>query len=78
VNLYDGFMNDANSGEAHGTANSLFRSDGLHPRAGLGSGDDLIAFEIAGAINSVPEPSTGLLVASGLLLMAMQRRQRRG
>jgi hypothetical protein len=77
VNLYDGFMNDANSGEAHGTANSLFRSDGLHPRAGLGSGDDLIAFEIAGAINSVPEPSTGLLVSLGLVAICASRRTRR-
>ena len=72
VNLYDVFMNDADIGEAPGTANSLYRFDGLHPRD---NGDDLIAFEIASAINAIPEPSTGLLVASGLLLLAMQRRQ---
>ena len=36
------------------------------------------AIKKKGAISSLPEPSAGLLVASGLLLMAMQRRQRRG
>jgi lysophospholipase L1-like esterase len=75
VDIYDAFTNDPDFGEAPGSADSLFGSDGLHPRD---NGDDLIAFEIAGAINAVPEPSTGLLVASGLLLIAMQRRQQRG
>jgi lysophospholipase L1-like esterase len=75
VNLYDAFTNDPNFGDAPGTADSLFRTDGLHPRD---NGDDLIAFEIAGAINAIPEPSTGLLVSLGLVaLCAGCRRPRR-
>ena len=74
VNLYDAFMNDADIGEAPGTANSLFRGDGLHPRD---NGDDLIAFEIASAINAIPEPSTGLLASLGLVVLCAGRRIRR-
>jgi hypothetical protein len=75
VDIYDAFTNDPNFGDAPGTADSLFRTDGLHPRD---NGDDLIAFEIAGAINAIPEPSTGLFVSLGLVaLCAGCRRPRR-
>jgi lysophospholipase L1-like esterase len=74
VDLYDAFINDPAWGIAPGTAGSLFRSDGLHPQ--LYPGDDLIAQEISGAI--IPEPSSALLVALGLVALAARRRRIRG
>ena len=71
VDIYDAFVNDPDFINAPGTAGTLFRNDGLHPRD---NGDDLIAFEIAGAINAVPEPSTGLLVSLGLVALGAGRR----
>jgi lysophospholipase L1-like esterase len=76
VDLYDAFVNDPGYLETPGTADSLFRGDGLHPK--LATGDDLIAAEIANMINAIPEPSTALLVASGLVALAARWRLRRG
>ena len=41
-------------------------------------GDDLIAMKIANEILAIPEPSTALLVACGLVVLAARRRPRRG
>jgi lysophospholipase L1-like esterase len=74
VNLYDAFANHPDIGNSPGDSDSLYRTDGLHPRD---NGDELIAFEVAAVIAAIPEPSTGLLVASGLLVIAVRRRQLR-
>jgi lysophospholipase L1-like esterase len=74
VDLYDAFVNDPGYLETPGDPDSLFRADGLHPQ--LDPGDHLIAMEIASAIMTIPEPSTALLVASGLVVLAARRRPR--
>jgi len=70
LDLYAAFTADPRFGEHPGT-NSLYRDDGLHPR--LETGDTLIASLLVPMLT--PEPSTALLVASGLLAFAQRRRE---
>ena len=77
VDLYDVFTNDVRFSEPTGSANSLYRLDGLHPK--LATGDDLIAAHIASALLSdspVPEPTTAVLLATGLGALSVRRRSR--
>ena len=74
VDLYDAFVNDPGYLETPGATDSLYRFDGLHPK--IDTGDDLIAMEVAGAISSIPEPSTALLLTFGLVVLAARRRPR--
>lgn len=73
VDLYDIFSTHPDFLLPVGSANSLFRNDGLHPK--ITTGDDLIAASFASALLSdiIPEPSTGLLLAAGLCALASRR-----
>lgn len=74
VDLYQAFMDDDNWGIDPPDPNSLY-VDGLHPR--LETGDDLIASLVAFEIQAIiPEPSTAVLLASGLLALAHRQRRR--
>jgi len=71
VDIYNEFVSHPSFGiTSPGDEDSLLRHDGLHPK--YTTGDDLIASEIAAVI---PEPSSALLVAAGLLVMASRNRQ---
>ena len=79
VGTYDLFLSHPDWGETPGSTDSLFRSNGLYPQ--LLTGDTLIAAAIGAAIESeiggVPEPSTGLLLAVGIMLASSRRSRRR-
>jgi lysophospholipase L1-like esterase len=80
VDLYAAFQADprfgliADGGE-HPGPDSLFLDDGLHPR--LATGDTLIASLLATEIALIiPEPSTAILLACGLLALAHRQRRK--
>jgi len=72
LDLYADFTADPRFGD-HPGSDSLYRSDGLHPR--FETGDALIASLLVPML--IPEPSTALLLASGLVALAQRRRGRR-
>jgi len=77
LDLYAAFAADPRfgliaDGGQHPGPDSLYRDDGTHPR--LTTGDTLLASLLAPMI---PEPSTALLLASGLLVLAHRRARRR-
>lgn len=81
LDLYAAFLADprfgliADGGE-HPGADSLFLNDGLHLR--LETGDTLVTSLLAPMIEQalIPEPSTAILLASGLLALAHRQRRR--
>jgi lysophospholipase L1-like esterase len=74
VNLYDAYLDDELWEDDPDKPDPLF-FDGIHPR--IDTGDDLNARLISEQIQGIiPEPSTALLLGSGLLVLAHRQRRK--